>query len=604
MKMINSIELSDVLDVDVSLESSGDFLKFNSSTGKWDTIKNNLSASATPDADNDSTEGYSVGSLWFDLTASPHEIYRCVDATATAAVWVNSSLEVGELGALALLDEVALSNMASMATASLLGRNTAETGKPEVLAKATVLSLLNVEDGAEVNNISDTDATDLTDGGDTTLHDHDGISENTSARHSQNTDTGSNAATFAVTSLSTDGLKLDHNVETLAANKTLVATDMIIQKLDPDGTTRNITLPAENLSTDLVFFIYNMGGEEGENLDIYSDAPALLKEVHFGETAMVTCDGTTWSVTVLDCQEATTVDLRVKEENASAIAIGQPVYVSGATGVAFPTVGLADCDDSTKIRVKGLASEAIAQNTTGYAQYYGLLEGVNSTKGQPVNAGSEDWTAGDQLWVSATAGSLTNVRPTSGRCIKVGTALTVEGANSKIFVDIRENEVFSTAAATEDVVLRVGDDAGSNKVSIRNHSNTEVASVDSYGGLAASFQELVQASSDTLAASELRGQQITNFGQGEADNLQTLPTAAEGMSFVLLCGTAQAANYFGVQADTNDKIYLDGTAGSDNGIVKIEVPVVGAKIVFHTFQTGASAFDWIATTVYGTWIAA
>ena len=48
---------------------------------------------------------------------------------------------------------------------------------------------LNIEDGSEANNISDTNATDLTDGGDTTLHDHDGIDENTSARHTQNTDT-------------------------------------------------------------------------------------------------------------------------------------------------------------------------------------------------------------------------------------------------------------------------------------------------------------------------------------------------------------------------------------------------------------------------------
>ena len=37
-----------------------------------------------------------------------------------------------------------------MATASLLGRNTAGAGVPEVLSKATALSLLNVEDGADV----------------------------------------------------------------------------------------------------------------------------------------------------------------------------------------------------------------------------------------------------------------------------------------------------------------------------------------------------------------------------------------------------------------------------------------------------------------------
>jgi len=46
---------------------------------------------------------------------------------------------------------VTLAKMADMATASLLGRNTAATGDPEVLSKTTALSLLNLSDGAEVN---------------------------------------------------------------------------------------------------------------------------------------------------------------------------------------------------------------------------------------------------------------------------------------------------------------------------------------------------------------------------------------------------------------------------------------------------------------------
>lgn len=51
---------------------------------------------------------------------------------------------------------VTLAKMNDMATASLLGRSTAGTGAPEVLSKATALSLLNVEDGADV-----TDATNV-----------------------------------------------------------------------------------------------------------------------------------------------------------------------------------------------------------------------------------------------------------------------------------------------------------------------------------------------------------------------------------------------------------------------------------------------------------
>lgn len=66
----------------------------------------------------------------------------------------------------------------------------AATASVDGYATATQIAKLNgIETGAEVNNISDVNATDLTDGGDTTLHDHAGISENTAARHTQNTDT-------------------------------------------------------------------------------------------------------------------------------------------------------------------------------------------------------------------------------------------------------------------------------------------------------------------------------------------------------------------------------------------------------------------------------
>lgn len=51
---------------------------------------------------------------------------------------------------------VTLAKMADMATASLLGRITADPGVPEVLSKANALSILNVEDGADV-----TDATNV-----------------------------------------------------------------------------------------------------------------------------------------------------------------------------------------------------------------------------------------------------------------------------------------------------------------------------------------------------------------------------------------------------------------------------------------------------------
>ena len=82
----------------------------------------------------------------------------------------------------------------------------------------------------------------------------------------------------------------------------------------------------------------------------------------------------------------------------------------------------------------------------------------------------------------------------------------------------------------------------------------------------------------------------------------TLPTAAAGMNFIAVVGTAQAANTWKIKAGTNDKIYFDGVAGTDNQSVYC-TPAVGNYITFATFRTGASAWDWIARTGYGTWTA-
>ncbi len=47
--------------------------------------KHNFAAGAAPGVGDDSADGYSVGSMWFDTTND--EIYGCVDASEGAAVW-------------------------------------------------------------------------------------------------------------------------------------------------------------------------------------------------------------------------------------------------------------------------------------------------------------------------------------------------------------------------------------------------------------------------------------------------------------------------------------------------------------------------------------
>lgn len=55
------------------------------------SIKSNLNASGAPAACDDSADGYAVGSTWIDTTND--NAYICLDASAGAAVWANTTAE-------------------------------------------------------------------------------------------------------------------------------------------------------------------------------------------------------------------------------------------------------------------------------------------------------------------------------------------------------------------------------------------------------------------------------------------------------------------------------------------------------------------------------
>jgi hypothetical protein len=117
--------------------------------------------------------------------------------------------------------------------------------------------------------------------------------------------------------------------------------------------------------------------------------------------------------------------------------------------------------------------------------------------------------------------------------------------------------------------------------------------------VSAGLKVVTKAASGTLTAAECRGCVISNYGQS-AENTQTLPAAAEGLNFIAVIGTA-GAGAFHLKAGAGDKIYLDGTALDDGDKASLTTPAVGNAIAFMTFQTGASAYDWMAQSIAGTW---
>jgi len=63
--------------------------------GTYTTVLNKRDATVAPTANEDSGDGYAIGSRWLDITADKE--YICLDATPTAAVWKETTIVAGSV---------------------------------------------------------------------------------------------------------------------------------------------------------------------------------------------------------------------------------------------------------------------------------------------------------------------------------------------------------------------------------------------------------------------------------------------------------------------------------------------------------------------------
>jgi len=125
------------------------------------------------------------------------------------------------------------------------------------------------------------------------------------------------------------------------------------------------------------------------------------------------------------------VMFRAKNGNASALSVGDVVYISGYTSGNTPDVDLADADDAAKMPSFGVISTGGNSGAEVYITTLGTLEGIDLPSGT--------YSAGDELFVSTTAGDFTNTAPTgeSAAIQKIGFVIkanTGGGTNGSIKV--------------------------------------------------------------------------------------------------------------------------------------------------------------------------
>ena len=92
-----------------------------------------------------------------------------------------------------------------------------------------------------------------------------------------------------------NGLRLrgGHNIATLSDAIVLLPQSPQFQALDPDGSHRNVDLPAEEASQGLFFFIKNTAGG-AENLVVRNDNGDTKETLGQGKWGIFVCDGTSW----------------------------------------------------------------------------------------------------------------------------------------------------------------------------------------------------------------------------------------------------------------------------------------------------------------------
>lgn len=151
--------------------------------------------------------------------------------------------------------------------------------------------------------------------------------------------------------------------------------------------------------------------------------PATISEQLVGLTATQTLTNKTMD-DITNNIHANATHAKCRNVSGSTITAGSPVYLVGYNaGEDTINVDLADADNAAMMPAIGLMSSDLANNTNGLMVQSGDIENIDTSA----------WNVGDAIYVSTTAGVLTNTKPTGTAGIqKVGIVLRVHATLGRI----------------------------------------------------------------------------------------------------------------------------------------------------------------------------
>ncbi len=118
----------------------------------------------------------------------------------------------------------------------------------------------------------------------------------------------------------------------------------------------------------------------------------------------------------------------VTNAEGSPLVKGDVVYLFGASGDRASVKKAINTGDPTSSKTLGVVAEAIGTNQNGFVTEFGVVDGLNLSAYSP----------GDTLWLSASAGKFTNIKPSApNHTVFIGVVERANAGNGQLFVNVQ-----------------------------------------------------------------------------------------------------------------------------------------------------------------------
>lgn len=148
--------------------------------------------------------------------------------------------------------------------------------------------------------------------------------------------------------------------------------------------------------------------------------------------------------------EADTIHIQVRNDSGSPIAKGTPVYVTGYNvGQELVTVAPADASSAATMPAIGLTETELLNNSNGAVDALGRITGVDTSS----------YSEGDILYVSETAGALTDTAPTGTAVVQPIATVLRSNASTGVLAVSAQGVIPAGAVAASGAVMESDVDA-------------------------------------------------------------------------------------------------------------------------------------------------